>query len=890
MPRLRFLAVVLALLLVPAAGLAQSLDGGADAQAPSSAAPAGAGVLRVTVVDGTRAILPHAIVTITDAAGQETTRTVDERGVATFEGLVPGTYQVKAEAEGFRELGLPFTVRRGGNATTLQLAVGFMEQVVVSESDVDNTRDNGFNTKLTDDEIAGLSDDPDEMAEQLQMMAGPGAQIFVDGFGGGRLPPKDQIQQIRFNTNSYSAEYHEAGQVRVEVTTRPGFGGWRGMFNSGFRDESLNARNAFADERAPEQQQRYMVNFGGPLKQGRTSLSVSADGLSAYDSQTIVAETPVGPYNDQVRRPTDVYNFNVRLDQAISTTGQIRVEFQRRNDDRRNLGVGDFDLPERAYGQESIVDTLRVRNTQVIGKKMFNELRAEFRGRETTLTPTSEARTITVLDAFTSGGAGVSGVRQGREFTLADNLDFTRGKHTLRVGGLLEASWWDSTDQRNANGTYTFRTLEDFDAGLPSQFSRRFGDPEVRYSQVQLGMFIQDDFKPRKDLSLSLGLRYETQGNLDDRWNFAPRAGFTWSPRASKYNVRGGYGIFYSWLDTGLYEQTVRLDGTHQIDEIVINPAWPFPLSSESTVLPPSITRLADSLEQPTIHQASIGFDRKLNDLFSVRGDYLFMRGVSQFRSINANAPLADGLRPDPGVGNITQIESTGRSALDRLTASLDVRVPNRRVFGHLVYQLANARNSANSATALPSNSNDPDADWGPAVNDVRHRLMVMFNTPLFLGVRAGLNAQAQSGLPYTVTTGFDDNGDTVFNDRPAGVDRNSERGAAQVTMNLRLNRTFTFGAPVSGVPAGPGGMAPPPPPPSNAQRGPGGGDGPMMQVVEMGGASGRYRLDFYAQATNLLNRTNFLGYVGNMQSPFFLQPTSAMPARRIEVGASLFF
>ena len=416
----------------------------------------------------------------------------------------------------------------------------------------------------------------------------------------------------------------------------------------------------------------------------------------------------------------------------------------------------------------------------------------------------------------------------------------------------------------------------------------------MRYSQTQLGVFIQDDFKPRKTLSLSLGLRYETQGNLDDRWNFAPRMGVTWSPRASKYNVRGGYGVFYSWLDTGLYEQTVRLDGTHQIDEIVINPAWPFPLSSESTVLPPSLTRLAGTLEQPTIHQASVGFDRKLNELFSIRADYLFMRGVSQFRSINANAPLADGPRPDPSVGNITQIESTGRSALDRFTASLDVRVPSRRMFGHVVYQLANAKNSANSATALPSNSNDPGADWGPAANDVRHRLMFMFNTPLFLGVRAGLNAQASSGLPYTVTTGSDDNGDTVFNDRPAGVGRNSVRGDAQVTVNLRLNRSFSFGGPVGGGPAGPGGGAPPPPPPSNAQRGPGGSgghaEGPTLQVVEMGNANARYRLDFFAQATNLLNRTNYLGYVGNMQSPFFLQPTSAMAARRIEVGVSLFF
>ena len=121
-------------------------------------------------------------------------------------------------------------------------------------------------------------------------MAGPGAQIFVNGFRGGRLPPKDQIQQIRFHTNSFSAEYHEAGMIRVEVITKPGMGGWRGMTNFGFRDESLNATPAFADEKGAEQMRRYMVNFQGPIAKGRTGLTVSFDGNNSYESRTIVAQ------------------------------------------------------------------------------------------------------------------------------------------------------------------------------------------------------------------------------------------------------------------------------------------------------------------------------------------------------------------------------------------------------------------------------------------------------------------------------------------------------------------------------------------------------------------------------------------------------------------------
>ncbi|MEW6322624.1 MAG: carboxypeptidase regulatory-like domain-containing protein [Acidobacteriota bacterium] len=860
----------------------------ARAQVAGSGAPVDTGTLLVTVMDETEARLVHAEVTVTSPAGAVTTVPVNDAGVARIDGLAPGTYGVTAAAEGFRSLALPVTVRRGTNATTLRLAVAIKEDVVVEEADAADRRDNGFTTVLSDEEIAGLSDDPDEMAEQLMMMAGQGAQIFVDGFRGGRLPPKDQIQQIRFNTNSFSAEYHEAGMVRVEVTTRPGFGGWRGMFNAGFRDDSLNARNAFAPVRGPEQQQRYMINFSGPLQKGKTSFAFSGQGMGAYDSQTIVAATPGGTFTDQVRRPTDTYNVNMRVDHAISQTGQLRLEFQRRDDSRRNLGVGDFDLADRAYTQESVSDTFRVRNTQVVGRKVFNEIRAEYRTTETSLISASQAPTVRVLDAFTSGGAGQAGVRSSREFELVENLDFTIGRHTFRAGGLLEMTWWDSTTQRNANGTFTFRTVDDFLAGRPSLYSRAVGNPDVSYTQTQVGVFIQDDFKPRRDVSLSLGLRYETQTNFSDRWNLAPRVGFTWSPRASRYNVRGGYGIFYDWFETSLYEQTVRLDGTHQLEEIVVNPSYPDPFRSAATVLPPSITRVGDGLEQPTIHQASIGFDRKLTEQMSLRADYMFIRGTNQLRSFNANAPV-DGVRPIAAAGNITEIVSTGRRALDRLSVMFDMRVPSRRIFGHVGYQLASARNHANSPTSLPADSLDPDADWGPAANDARHRVMAMLNTPVAFGIRAGINGVISSGLPYTITTGFDSNGDTVFNDRPAGVGRNTERGAAQVNIGLRLNRSFSLGGSSGGglMPPGlPGGAA--------AQRGPGGGgpgggDGPNIQIVEMGGTS-RYRLDVYAQISNVLNHTNYTGYVGNLQSPFFGQPTSAQAPRRVEVGFSLSF
>jgi hypothetical protein len=858
---------------------------------PAAAAAQDQAALRVTVRDETEAALIHAVVTLTDGNGIEKQVLVDESGVATFVGLLPGTYQVRVEAEGFQGYNGPLNLRRGNNNAMATLTVAIREDVFVSEESAATRRDNGFSRTLSKDEIDSLSDDPDEMAEQLQQMAGPGAQIFVDGFRGGRLPPKDQIQQIRFHTNSYAAEYHDAGMVRVEVITKPGMGAWRGNLNFGFRDESLNARNAFARERGPEQQKRFTFSSQGPLAKGKTSLSVNADGNMAYDARTIVATTPAGQLSDQVRRPVDAVNASVRLEHALGPTNSVRAEYSRRDETRRNLGVGDFDLLERAYDTETISDALRVRNTRTIGKKVFSELRFEVAQSQTSYSSASSLPTLRVLEAFTAGGAGQLGVREGRQFTVAQNFDFTIGKHAIRTGVQADGGWWDSTTQSNANGTFTFSSLDDYFAGRPRTYTRRVGDPNVSYSQYEAGWYIQDDFRLSKNVNLSLGLRQEVQTNLDDNWNLAPRVAFSWA--RGKANIRGGYGIFYDWLDANVYEQTVRVDGTHQIDQVIVNPSYPEIDLGAGTSLPASRIQLGPDLTQPTIHQASIGFDRAFGQWGNFRTDYMFTRATDVLRSININAPV-NGVRPDASAGNITEIGSTGERAADRITVAMTLRVPNRRIMGNVMYQYANTRNYADSPLMLPADSNDPDADWGPSSMDIRHRVFLMGNTPLGFGVRGSLHAQFSSAPPYTITTGVDNNADTLFNDRPEGVGRNSARGASQWNVNVRINRSFSLGGllgdgpPMIGAPP-----LPPPPHSSNAQRGPGGaGDGGAgpVQMVMMDGANSRYRVDLYVQVSNLFNTTNLNAFVGNQLSPYFGQATSATPPRRIELGASITF
>src|SRR5688500_2501986 len=647
--------------------------------------------LRVTVLDPTEAALIIAQVTLVDSRGVEQTATVDDRGVAVFENLDPGTYQVKAAAESFRPITTPFNVRRGDNRTTLRLALATIEQtVVVQDQNAADRRDNGFTQTLSQEEIDSLPDDPDEMADELMRMAGPGAQIFVNGFRGGRLPPKDQIQQIRFHTNSFSAEYHEAGMIRVEVITKPGLGGWRGHTNFGFRDESLNATNAFAEEKGAEQMRRYMVNFQGPLAKGKTGLTMSFDGNSSYDSRTIVAKSATGqPLNQLAVATTDAMNFNARIEQQIGAGGQLQAEYTRRQNDRSNLGVGDFDLPERAYATDNSTDIFRVRSTNVIGKKVFSEFRFSVIDSVLSTTSSSTLPAIRVNDAFNAGGAGQMGDRSAREIELAQNFDFSIGRrHSLRAGLLFETGWWDSNQRSNAFGTYTFTNLDAYNAGRPATYTIRTGNANVEYSQTKAGWFIQDDFRASRSLQLSFGLRHELQTQVDSRWNLAPRAALTWNATRTA-TVRGGYGVFYDWFDAGVYEQTIRVDGTHQVDVIVQNPSFPV-TEGVGTSLPASVIR-AGSIAQPIIHQASIGFEKPLTPWADFRTDYMWTRGFNTLRAVNVNAPT-NGVRPDSSFGNITEIQSTGKRAMDRFTVAVNARYIPRRIMGMVMYQLASAR------------------------------------------------------------------------------------------------------------------------------------------------------------------------------------------------------
>lgn len=861
--------------------------------------PAQTGTLVVTIVDSTGAVLPGATVTVTgieagNKAAAIAPAAAGKDGVATIAPLAPGRYSVQAEFAGFETRRLPdVRVRNGNNKQVVMLPIeGHKETVLVGQdkqSAAADPRGPSFGSVLTREQLEALSDDPDVLRQQLQDMAGPGAVIKVDSFEGGALPSKSQIRSIRISRDQFAAEFHAAGGINVEIITQPGAGPFRMGLNYRMIGDGLSGRSPFTPRRGPEADRNIGVNGGGTLIKNKSSFNFFVNNTRRSQSPNINIATGAGRTRAEAlatRQQTNGLIANVNVDYAMTIDQTLRFAAGINENDNTNLGIGQWDEEQRAYARDSINGFIRLQQIGPLGRRGFLRTRAQFAWTDTTQKAAVELPTIRVLDAFTRGGAQVAGGQHARTGVFASDLDYVRGNHTLRGGFQFDGSRYRSDDQSNYLGTYTFESLEAFEAGRPRSYTRRIGNPELRYNYLQGALYAQDDFRVRRNLTLSGGLRYEAQTHVRDFDNLMPRLGVTLAvgPQSGPTTLRASWGVFHDWLSTNTYEQTLRVDGFRQQEIDIVNPTYPVFSDLALVAAPVSRYVLADDVVLPRSTRASLGIDKRFK-VIQASATYSYQRGGAVARGVNRNAPVA-GSRPDPRFGNVIEVTSDASSRQHQLQSNLTInqgaqfpqgrtapRVNFKRATVFVNHTFGKARNNTEGAFTVPPTGN-LDQEWGPANNDVRHRLSTQFNNQIIKNLVIGVGASISSGAPYTIRTGLDDNGDFIFNDRPAGVPRNTERGSGTFAMNLNISYNWQFGPPAGG-------------PPGIGVFVGGAGATPEVRTFD---APSRYRIGVFLFANNLTNHANYVGYSGVMTSPFFKQATAVSGTRRVEAGVSFGF
>ncbi len=880
---------------------------------------ASGGTLRVTVVDQTNAVVIGATVTVTGA--DDTTRRVTvaparttDAGVATIAGLPPGRYTIEVEFPGFEKRTLTdVRIRAGDNKQVAVLAIGKMETAVTVEQDKQTAASdrNGpsFGTVLTRDQIDALSDDPTILQQQLEDMAGPGAVIRIDGFEGGALPPKAMIRSIRIARDQFAAEFHSAGGVSIEIITQPGIGPMQYFSNALMRDSALSGTSPFVPVRGAEQYVNYGFGLGGTIVKQKSSFFLNVFGIDAYDTPNLNAVMPGGTISRALNLTAPRHNLFVNsvVDYAVTLDQTLRFGYNLTHVANDNLGVGGYNGPDRAYSTDTEVNTFRVQQFGPVGRRAFLRSRIQLIQSDSSSQSAVEAPTIQVLDSFTSGGAQQAGGNHATTIDAASDLDYVVGRHSLRTGFVLDATHYRSDATSNYLGTYTFDNLDAYEANQPSSYIRRVGDPSIAYNNVQAGFYVQDDIRVRKNLSITPGLRYEVQSHVNDRANVGPRFGFTWAPAASgQTTIRGSAGIFYDWLPTSTYDQVVRLDGFHQQEINVVDPSFPV---DESTATVPPVNRyaLSPNYDAPWTTRFSTGIDQTIRKVSRVSVTYSYLRGSRLARGSNVN-PAVDGVRPDPRFANVIDVVSDASSRQHELRFDANInpgamlplpgsapRINWKRTTVFANYVLSSLQNNTDGPFSPPP-TGTLATEWGPANGgsgssgsnipgviafggapttvDVRNRVNVNINNQIVRNFGLAIGMNASSAPPYTLLAGEDLNGDGIFNDRPAGVGRNTLRASGQVTVNMFASYNFAFGHASAPLPPGIGVF--------------GSGASAQVRTVDLGPA--RYRLQFFVQAQNLTNEANYLGYSGTLTSPFFGKPTAVSGMRKIDFGINLSF
>lgn len=798
--------------------------------------------VRGQVIDELKASIPNAEITLTSADGKQRKATSAVSGEFSIANVPPGVYTLTATYPGFQavilsELKVP--LEKSPLELVLNVAaIDIVTDVSANTIGVSTNPDENMNaTVLTEEFIKSLPDNEDDLREYLNNLVGPsgtsgngnGADIIVDGFSGGRLPPKESILQIRINQSPYSAEFSNPGFNRVEIITKPGNDRWRGSGGWGFRDNALNARNAFALVKPDQMTNRFNFNFGGPIIKKKMSATLFADRNMTDGSNNTYARILTGDFFANVPIETVSTNIGVRADYLLNDRNTLNTFYSYRQSNSVNQefaaaggggGFGGFGgggggfggggggfggggggatssnlLPERGSDRTSSGHNLRVSETWIINSKMIHETRFQFSRDKSDQTALFQGVAINVLDAFNGGGSTCCpNFTQTTQIEFQDYLTYTSkgAKHTIKGGVQFDRESFEDVSGSNFNGTFTFSSLDQYRLALvdptnaaarATQFTINRGNPNLDYSIFRGSWFVGDDWRIQPRLTVSFGLRHEFQTQLQDKVNFAPRFGIAWSPfKSGKTTIRAGGGIFFERLRSNSIENAIRFSGGAALQQsFLVRNAIFAPTTEEAYRLNASqlvasssaaLRPLDPNLKSPYDINSSLSVEQQLPKGLIASVTYQFTRGINQFRTRNINAPYLDPNNPGqlifpfPNAGQIFQYESSALNTSNQMRFNVNRRMGRAMLFGG--YTLSWIRSNGEGS---PANNYNLVSEWGRSSADRRHNVFSGNNFTLPWGMRVGAMIMASSGSPFNITTGLDDNRDGQITDRPLGLD-----------------------------------------------------------------------------------------------------------------------
>ncbi len=942
------------------------------------------GALRGQVTDELGALVVGATVTLVAADGSEKAATTNAEGVYTINSLVPGPYTLRVAAPGFTGYETTGLTIAAGPRTThdVRLVVTLEKQVitVTEEQGLDtDPKSNADAVVLKGQELDVLPDDPEALASAVQAMAGPatgpdGGQVFIDGFTGGRMPPKESIREVRINQNPFNAENNGIGFGNIEIFTKPGADKLRASSFFNFSDESLNSRNPFAPSRAPFQIRYYGGSVSGPITKGKSSFFVDfqrrvTDDNAIINAQVLNSNLIPTPFNVALLVPNRFFSFSPRFDYQLNPANTLVVRYSYTNTKADNVGASDFSLPERAFSRSNTTQTLQVTETAILSPAMMNETRFQYIRTRGEQDGNNVIPTIVVQDAFISGGSQVGLAHNNEDrWELQNYSTWTRGRHILRFGVRLRGVKITDFSPQNFGGTFTFsggdaplldannqivlnaqnqpilipitsleryrRTLlfqgnpnlRELGGGV-TQFSRAGGNPEASVTQTDMGLFVQDEWRIRPNLTFTAGLRYERQTNISSNYNFAPRLFFAWAPGGTsvgggpggpsssspKMVIRGGIGVFYDRFGERATLLANRFDGENQLDFRVFNPVVldtsTFSLNGVTNVpsiesltafaAPQIVRRIADDFQAPTFVMTAINFERQLPSKFTFFAVAFNYRGKHLLRLRNINAPLPGTYDPEHPNDAVRPLANTGDIYYYESSATFN----DYRAFGGLRRQMSKGFSLfANFGTG--KGKTDTDCIFGsigscfPAdtydLSSEYSRVAFIPSGNFFAGgslvlprLKINLNPFVvfSTGRPFNIVTGRDTNGDGLFTERPAFATAQTDPA------NLRRTKFGDFDlAPAPGqelIPRNYGlgpsffsvnlginrsfafGDIPAAAAPAGAAPG---ATKPANAAAPANNASAekRYTLTLSVNIQNLLNHTNLQNPIGNLSSPRF--------------------